>query len=135
MKSFASLLVALVCAASVPVLANSRLVTSVPEKNSTVSVSPEKLLLMFAEPVELTSLTLQKAGDRAPLRIHALPELPGRPLVVELPKLAAGEYTVTYWITNSNLRESRGSFAFMVDSSPEWPRARRFTEVTSNVRK
>ncbi len=114
-------------------LARSHLQVSLPAKDSTVTASPEKLLLMFSEAVELTSLTLHREGDKEPVKVTQLPPLPGRPVSVRLPRLAAGVYTVKYWVMNSDLRETRGSFEFTLQSGPDWPRARRTAEAKAHA--
>jgi len=110
-------------------LARSHLDTSLPAKGSTLSVTPEKLLLMFSEAVELTSLTLHRVGDTQALTIAALPRWPGRPLTVRLPRLTDGIYTVNYQVMNADQHETKGSFDFTLATHPRWPRARRTAET------
>jgi methionine-rich copper-binding protein CopC len=109
--------------------ARSHLDASVPVKGSTVTVSPEKLLLMFSEAVQLTALTLQRVGDREPLRIEALPRWPGRPLTVRLPRLKDGVYKVAYQVDTGDMHDTKGSFEFTLTTHPRWPRARRTAEL------
>jgi methionine-rich copper-binding protein CopC len=132
MKTFKSLLTALLtmlCMAPAVSLARSHLDTTLPVRNSTINVSPEKLLLMFSEAVELTSLTLHREGDREPMKIASLPRWPGRPLTVRLPQLTDGVYTVNFHVMNADQHETRGSFEFTLATHPRWPRARNTAEA------
>jgi methionine-rich copper-binding protein CopC len=133
MKRLAACVFALSCALPLASFARSHLQDSLPAKGATLTASPEKLLLMFSEAVELTSLTLQRVGDRQPLKVTALPPLPGRPVSVKLPKLPSGVYTVRYWVLSSDLRETRGSFEFTLAMGPDWPRARRTAEARAHA--
>lgn len=134
MKRIAACVVALACGLPLVCFAKSHLQVSLPAKDSTVTGSPEKLLLMFSEAVELTSLTLQREGDKEPVHVTQLPPLPGRPVSVRLPRLGPGVYTVRYWVMNSDLRETRGSFTFTLQEGPDWPRARRTAEALAHGR-
>jgi len=133
MKRLAACVLALSCAWPLAGFARSHLQDSLPAKGSTLTASPEKLLLMFSEAVELTSLTLQRVGDREPFKVTTLPPLPGRPVSVSLPKLPAGVYTVRYWVLNEDLRETHGAFQFTLAIGPEWPRARRTAEARAHA--
>ena len=134
MKRFAACVMALALGLPLVAFSKSHLQVSLPAKDSTVTGSPEKLLLMFSEAVELTSLTLQREGDKEPVHVTQLPPLPGRPVSVRLPRLAPGVYTVRYWVMNSDLRETRGSFVFTLQEGPDWPRARRTAEALAHGR-
>lgn len=124
-KRLTAALLTMLCAMPALTLARSHLNTSLPARDSVLTVSPEKLLLMFSEAVELTSLTLHRVGDREPLTIAALPRWPGRPLTVRLPRLTDGVYTVNYQVLNADQHETKGSFGFTLATHPRWPRARR----------
>jgi copper resistance protein C len=128
-KSLMAAVVTMLCLTPAVSLARSHLNTSLPAKDSTITVSPEKLLLMFSEAVELTSLSLQRVGDRQPLTISGLPRWPERPLTVRLPQLSDGVYKVSYLVKNSYLHETRGSFEFTLAAHPRWPRARRTAQL------
>jgi methionine-rich copper-binding protein CopC len=121
--------VLLACLLPAVTLARSHLDASLPVKGSTVKVSPQRLLLMFSEAVQLTALTLHRVGDREPLKIVALPRWPGRPITVDLPHLKDGVYKVDYQVNSGDLHDTRGSFEFTLAAHPRWPRARRTAEL------
>src|SRR5512139_1108681 len=94
MKSHKSLTLALLLSAPLAAFAHVHLESSIPAAGSTVK-SPDRLVLVFQEAVELKALSVQKAGDKAPTTLE-LPKAAAEQLAVPLPKLADGDYTVSY---------------------------------------
>lgn len=86
-----------------------------PAVGATVS-APAELRLTFTERVEplFSHVTLQTATG-APVTIgapHAAES--GQQLVVVLPKLPAGRYSVTWHVTSVDTHQTQGSFHFTV---------------------
>jgi copper resistance protein C len=90
-----TILLCLLLAAPMGAFAHVHLESSIPAAGSTVKASPEKLVLVFQEAVELKALSLLKAGEKAAKPLP-LPKEAAEQLAVPLPKLADGDYTVSY---------------------------------------
>lgn len=115
MKKYVMMMLALV----VPLvaLAHSHLESSVPAKGSTLKQSPDNVVLVFGDAVELTALTLQKAGEKTKRDLVPLPKEDSVHLSVPLPKLADGDYVLSYAVLSSDQHETRGTIAFKVAGS------------------
>ncbi len=76
-----------------------------PVKGSTVQKSPDNVTLVFSEAVELTSLSLQKTGDKAEARSGAAAQEDSVHLMVPLPKL--GRRGLRAVVCGAQLRSAR----------------------------
>jgi methionine-rich copper-binding protein CopC len=75
--------------------AHARLLDASPADGSEISAAPTELVLHFSERARLVVLWIAK--DRgSPQRVVPLPEQPQARIVVALPPLAAGHYTVSW---------------------------------------
>ncbi len=84
---------------------------------SEVAASPPELSITFTEGVEPLFSTIQVDGPNgaaiATGKPHVAPDSDRR-LVVELPKLAPGTYTVIWHVTSVDTHKTEGSYAFTV---------------------
>lgn len=113
---FATLL--LLTVSALPVLAHVKLESSTPARNSTVAASPEKVVLVFDEAVELKGLTVARAGDKAVTKLGPLPAQAAEQLAVPLPRLAAGDYVISFTFIGSDQHEMTSTIAFKVSGTP-----------------
>lgn len=88
---------------------------SVPAVGSTVAAAPTSLRLNFTEAVVAHFCTVQllDAQGRAVKVAGPRPE-GGRTLVVALPKLGPGTYTVVWHVTAEDTHKTEGRFGFTV---------------------
>lgn len=93
--------------------AHAHLVSTMPADGSTVTASPEGIMLMFSEAARLTALTIRKDGEEAQ-KLSPLPAKPSAHLMVPAPKLAAGHYTVEYRVVSDDNHVMAGKLAFTV---------------------
>ena len=103
--------------APVAAFAHAHLESSTPATGSTVQTSPANVTLVFSEPVGLNSLKLQKAGEKAARDLKPLPQDESVHLMVPLPKLADGDYTLSYVAVSSDQHEAKGTIAFKVSAT------------------
>jgi hypothetical protein len=75
------------------------------------------VILQFNEQVALTSLKLQKKGDKAARDLGPLPADESVSLSVPLPTLPDGEYVLSYVAQSSDTHVSQGTIAFKVSAS------------------
>lgn len=95
MKPFA-LLIAMASVLVVNVAsAHAHLHMSAPANHSVVADSPKKIDLQFNEPVQLTSVTIQK-GDGSATKLGPLPDAPAKDFTLAAPALDAGNYIVKW---------------------------------------
>lgn len=120
MKAFKSITAMVLLAAAPAVLAHAHLESSVPAGGSTVRASPENVVLVFGEAVELKALSVQKAGDKAATALGPLPKGAAEQLAVPLPTLADGDYTITYRYVGLDQHEMTASIRFKV-AAPKQP--------------
>jgi methionine-rich copper-binding protein CopC len=76
-------------------LAHTHLVKAIPADGGTLTTSPAKFVLTFAEPVKMTALSLQKDAEPAK-KIGPLPTAPAAEIAVLAPQLAAGKYVLSW---------------------------------------
>ena len=117
---FGRLLLALVLALSVGLapsaFAHAFLERAVPAAGSTVAAAPASLRLHFTEGVVAHFCTVQVL-DAAGHPVAARPPHPGddaRTLIVGLPKLASGAYTVVWHVTAEDTHKTEGRFRFSI---------------------
>lgn len=113
-----SAIAALLAALPLVALAHVHLESSIPAAGSTVKAGPEKLVLVFQEAVELKALSLQKTGDKAATALQ-LPKEAAEQLAVPLPKLADGDYTISYTYVGPDEHRMSSTLKFKVAAKGE----------------
>jgi methionine-rich copper-binding protein CopC len=96
-------------------LAHVHLESSIPAAGSTVKASPAKLVLVFQEAVELKALSLQRSGNESATKLE-LPAAAAEQLAVPLPKLADGDYTVSYTYVGPDEHKMSSTLKFKVSA-------------------
>jgi copper transport protein len=97
-------------------VAHTHLTKSVPADGSTVTVSPPKFVLTFAEPARLTAMSIQK--DSAPAKkLAPLPAAAAGEIAVTAPQLAAGKYVLTWRALSDDGHVMPGKISFTVAPS------------------
>lgn len=118
MRSLSLLAFVMLCMAS-PAFAHAFLVRAEPPVGSEVGTPPHELVLTFTEGVEplFTTIQLRDAGGvtLATGKPHTDPSNDRR-LIVELPTLQNGTYTVTWHATSVDTHKTEGKFNFTVGS-------------------
>lgn len=97
------------------VQAHAKLQKSIPAANSTVTAAPGSVDLTFNEAVQITALTLQ-AGDARAQAIGPLPKAASSNIVVPLPSLPAGSYTIAWRALSSDSHVMSGKILFKVEA-------------------
>jgi methionine-rich copper-binding protein CopC len=100
-----------------PAFAHARLEHASPAAGSELAVSPRELVLTFTGGVEplFSAIEVRDAAGNAVSteRPHVAPDN-NRRLVIELPKLAPGTYTVLWHVTSVDTHKTEGSYKFTV---------------------
>jgi methionine-rich copper-binding protein CopC len=96
--------------------AHTHLTKSVPADGSTVTVSPPKFVLTFAEPARLTALSIQKDSEPAK-RLAPLPAAAAAEISVTAPRLAAGKYVLAWRALSDDGHVMPGKISFTVAPS------------------
>jgi copper resistance protein C len=102
--------------AAQPAFAHAFLTHAVPAVGSAVPLPPANLELFYTEGVvpHFSSVTVQNAGGD---HIHTGPlrtAQGGREVIVPMPKLAPGKYTVIWRMTAEDTHKTQGSYSFSV---------------------
>ncbi|MEO9191429.1 MAG: copper resistance CopC family protein, partial [Acetobacteraceae bacterium] len=89
---------------------------AVPAVGSTVATAPQTLHLRFTEAVVAHFCTVQVLDARGQPVATGAPrgDDGGRTLVVDLPKLAPGAYTVVWHVTAEDTHRTEGRFGFSI---------------------
>jgi methionine-rich copper-binding protein CopC len=107
---------ALVAAAG-PAFAHALLQHAEPAVGATVAAAPAALLLEFSESVEprFSKVTLTDAHGK-PVAVGALHTDPkdASHLLVDVPKLGAGKYTVHWHVTSTDTHKTQGAYSFTI---------------------
>ncbi len=93
--------------------AHTHLVKSLPADGSTVAGSPQKFVLIFAEPTRLTVLSLQKEGEAA-TKLTSLPGVAAAEISVPAPQLSAGRYVLSWRAMSGDGHLMPGKVTFTV---------------------
>ena len=100
-----------------PVFAHAFLERASPPVGSEVTVSPPELSISFTEGVEplFSTIVVQGANGAAIAtgKPHVAPDS-NRRLIVELPKLTPGTYTVNWHVTSVDTHKTEGNYKFTV---------------------
>jgi len=107
------LVIALCMIFSVPALAHTRLVSSVPADKAELATAPKETVLTFAEPVTLTSLKLQ-SSDGTKTALSPLPNKAIKEAHVPLPALKPARYTLQWRATSDDGHVISGEFSFVI---------------------
>jgi copper resistance protein C len=114
---FLSLLMLVLLTTAPPARAHAFLERAVPPVGSTIEGSPKQIVLTFTEGVEPLFCTVD-LHDALGSSIHAgKPRTPSdndRQLVVDLPALSSGKYTVIWHATSVDTHKTEGSYQFTV---------------------
>jgi hypothetical protein len=97
--------------------AHAFLAGAAPSAGSAFATAPPQLTLRFTEPVELLFCTVQLLNPSGAAVAVAAPRLAaGNPqaLVVGLPKLAPGTYTVIWHVTSIDTHKTEGRYQFTI---------------------
>lgn len=71
-------------------------------------------MLHFSEAARVTALSIQK-GDETKQKLGPLPAQPSARVSVPVPRLAAGQYVVSYRVVSSDNHVMSGNIRFTVD--------------------
>ena len=115
-RSLVWVVVAMPCIAS-PAFAHAFLERANPPVGASVHASPPELSIQFTEGVEPTFSKIEVDGaDGAAIatgKPHLAPDS-NRRLIIELPKLPPGTYTVIWHATSVDTHKTEGNFKFTV---------------------
>jgi methionine-rich copper-binding protein CopC len=96
--------------------AHTHLVKSIPADGSTVTVSPTKFVLTFADPAKLTALSVQK-GTEPVRKLGPFPTTASAEISVPAPQLATGKYVLSWRVVSSDGHVMPGKLSFTVGAS------------------
>lgn len=100
-----------------PALAHAFLERAQPPVGSEVTSAPQQIVLTFTEGVEPLFSTIELRDGNGAVVPTGKPRSPpddNRRLMVDLPGLSHGEYTVTWHVTSVDTHKTEGSFRFTV---------------------
>ena len=112
----AILLAGLSMLAAPPAFAHAYLTNAVPAKGSTVQTPPSQLELFYTEEVvpHFSSVVVENA-QRHPIHTGALRVSQDKhEVIVPVPKLAPGKYTVVWHMTAEDTHKTQGTYSFTV---------------------
>jgi methionine-rich copper-binding protein CopC len=92
--------------------AHTHLTAAVPAEGSTVQ-APERITLTFSEAARLTALTIRRPGEPEQ-KLSPLPTTTTRQVTVPTPKLAPGQYTVSWRVLSEDGHVMSGTLHFSV---------------------
>jgi methionine-rich copper-binding protein CopC len=110
------LLLAMATAAS-QACAHALLERALPPVGSAITVPPRQIVLTFTEGVEPLFSTIELRGPGGSVVATSKPRSPpgsNRQLVIELPALARGEYTVIWHAASVDTHKTEGSYRFTI---------------------
>ena len=116
MRTISLFALAMLCAAS-PAFAHAMLERASPLVGSEVAAAPHEIALTFTEGVEPLFSTIELRDANGTVVPTGKPQTDhgnNRQLVVELPSLGSGSYTVTWHATSVDTHKTEGSFRFTV---------------------
>jgi methionine-rich copper-binding protein CopC len=100
-RSLGGWLLVVWAAASPCAEAHAHLQASIPRDGSTLGTAPAALVLQFSEAARLTALWIEKSGAEKQ-KLTSLPPEPQSRIAVPLPKLAPGDYVVSWRVVGSD---------------------------------
>ena len=119
-----ALLLCALLAASGRALAHAALVRSDPARRATLSKPPTQIRLWFNERLEPAYANISLFKDRAGAIVHApgqVDKTDAKLLVLDLPPLAPGAYTVKYRVLSVDGHSVESSYTFSVTQAPGSP--------------
>ena len=116
-RTVAALFVVLTCVFVCPrAFAHSELLHAKPPVGSAVSGAPSSLILTFSEDVVLHFSSVQVLDVNGTSLDVGRPSIRGsRQLVIPLPRLSPGKYTVIWHVTSEDTHKTEGRFVFTVN--------------------
>lgn len=93
--------------------AHAHLHMSIPANHSVVAAAPKQISLEFNEPVQLTSVTIQK-GDGNATKLGPLPDAAAKEVTLAVPQLDAGNYIVKWRAVSDDGHITADKFLFTV---------------------
>ena len=100
MKSVTLAAGAILTLAALGAQAHAHLKASSPKEGETITMMPASISLTFSESARITAVSIQK--DQEPKQKLSAPTTAGEQLSVEVPKLAAGSYTLTWRVASTD---------------------------------
>jgi copper transport protein len=97
-------------------VAHTHLVKSVPANGATLTESPAKFVLTFAEPAKLTALSLQKDSGPAQ-KLGPLPTTAAAEISMPAPQLKTGKYVLSWRVVSDDGHIMPGTLSFTVGPS------------------
>ena len=91
--------------------AHAHLQASIPRDGSTLGTAPAAVVLQFSEAARLTALWIEKSGAEKQ-KLTPLPADPQSRIAVPLPKLAPGDYVVSWRVLGSDGHVVPGKIRF-----------------------
>ena len=116
MRTISLLALAMLCSAS-PAFAHAMLERASPLVGSEVPAPPHEIVMTFTEGVEPLFSTIEVRDARGTAVATGRPRTDqgnNRRLVVELPALGSGSYTVIWHATSVDTHKTEGSYQFIV---------------------
>ena len=116
-KVAGSIVLVLAMASAMPALAHAILDRASPPAGSEVSGSPHEIVLTFIEGIEPLFSTVELRDARGGVMATTRPrtiQQNNRKLVVEIPALSSGTYTVIWHATSVDTHKTEGSYRFTV---------------------
>lgn len=117
MKMMQTLTATLLVAAPMVAMAHVNLESSTPAKGSTIRASPEKLILVFGETVELKALSVRKAGSKSAAVLSASPKEAAMQFSAPMPKLVDGDYVITYRYIGDDQHDMTATIPFRISAA------------------
>lgn len=94
--------------------AHAHLEAAQPADGSVITAAPDKFVLSFSEPAQLTSLSLLKTGVSEPQKIAALPSAMSAQISIVAPALGPGSYELRYRVLSADSHIMSGSVHFTI---------------------
>jgi copper resistance protein C len=117
MMRLAILIVLAMATAASPACAHALLERALPPVGSEITGAPRQIVLTFTEAVEPLFSTIELRGPDGSVVATSKPQPPpgnSRQLVIDLPALAGGEYTVIWHAASVDTHKTEGSYRFTI---------------------
>ena len=104
------------CLVSGVLQAHTKLKSSTPAEGSKLTASPASITLQFSEATQITALSIQKS-EATEQSLGPLPRGPSEKVTVTVPKLAAGNYVVSWRAIGGDNHVMKGKLSFSVSAA------------------
>jgi len=94
--------------------AHAHLEAAQPADGSVITAAPDKFILSFSEPAQLTSLSLLKTGVSEPQNIATPPTAMSAQISIPAPALGPGSYELRYRVLSADSHIMSGSVHFTI---------------------